>query len=353
MSEDTAQATQNLPEKKKEKSVHSLKGIQKAAAFMLALPEVHIQKIFSELDEMEVVDLSQAMATLGKIKAESVEELFVEFVEKSGSSASLVGTLSSTEVLLGKVFDSNKVASIMEEISGPAGRTMWDKLNNVDEKSLSNYLKNEHPQTIAVVLSKIRPDHAAKIFALFSDELSLEIMNRTIHMEPVGRDILGNIEQTLKSEFIANFSRGDKKDPHERLAEVFNFFDRPTEGRFMERLEKNNKDSAERIRALMFTFNDIVKIDGPGIQTILRIADKTKLALALKGANEEIKELFFNNMSERAAKLLKEDMEGLGMVRLRDVDEAQMEIVTATKGEIDSGKIVVSQGGDDNDQLIG
>lgn len=353
MGADQMTATRGSSEEKEERVVKSLKGIQKAAAFMLALPEAHVQKVFTELDEMEVVDLSQAMATLGKVRAEDVEDIFIEFVEKSGSSASLVGTLSSTEVLLGKVFSQSKVASIMEEISGPAGRTMWDKLNNVDEKSLANYLKNEHPQTIAVVLSKVKPDHAAKIFALFSDDLSLKIMNRTIHMETVGRDILGNIEETLKSEFIANFSRGDKKDPHERLAEVFNFFDRPTESRFMERLEKKNKEAAERIRALMFTFNDIVKIDATGIQTILRIVDKSKLALALKGANEEIKTLFFNNMSERAAKLLKEDMEALGMVRLRDVDEAQMAIVTATKDEIDKGNIVVNQGGDDNDQLIG
>tara|TARA_R110002095_G_scaffold168480_1_gene146203 strand:- start:182 stop:1243 length:1062 start_codon:yes stop_codon:yes gene_type:complete len=353
MSAEKAPVAQKTPVPKPVTKSMSFKGMQKAAAFMLALPEEHVQKIFTELDEMEVVDLSQAMATLGKVRAENIESIFLEFVEKSGSSANLVGTLSSTQSLLGKVFSEGKVASIMEEISGPAGRTMWDKLNNVDEKSLANYLKNEHPQTIAVVLSKIKPDHAAKIFSLFSDDLSLEIMTRTIHMETVGRDILGNIEQTLKSEFIANFSRGDKKDPHERLAEVFNFFDRPTEGRFMEGLEKENKDSAERIRALMFTFNDIVKIDGPGIQTILRIVDKTKLGLALKGANEEIKALFFNNMSERAAKLLKEDMEALGMVRLRDVDEAQMEVVTATKTEIDAGKIVVSQGADDNDQLIG
>ena len=331
----------------------ALKGTNKAAAFMMALPEAHVQKIFTELDEMEVMELSQAMANLGKVKAEQVENLFLEFVDKSGSSASLVGTLSSTESLLGKIFDKDKVAGIMEEIRGPAGRTMWDKLNNVDEKSLAGYLKNEHPQTIAVVLSKIKPDHAAKIFSLFPEELSLEIMNRTIQMDTVGRDVLNNIEQTLKSEFIANFSRGDKKDPHERLAEVFNFFDRPTEGRFMEALEAKNQEAAERVRALMFTFNDLAKMDSTGIQTLMRVADKTKLGLALKGANEEIKDLFFNNMSERAAKLMKEDMEALGMVKLRDVDEAQMIIVSQTKELVDKGEIEIAQGGDDDDQLIG
>ncbi len=332
-------------------NIPTLKGADKAAAFMLALPKDHVQKIFTELDEMEVMELSQAMANLGKVRAENIENLFIEFVERSGSSATLVGTLSSTESLLGKIFDKNKVSNIMEEIRGPAGRTMWDKLNNVDEASLSDYLKNEHPQTIAVVLSKIKPDHAAKIFTMFPDDLSLEIMSRTIEMDTVGREVLNNIEQTLKSEFIANFSRGDKKDPHARLAEVFNFFDRPTEGRFMDALEGVNPEAAERVRALMFTFNDLMKMNSPGMQTLMRIVDKSKLALALKGSNEEIKELFFSNMSERAAKLLKEDMEGLGMVRLRDVDEAQMVVVTQTKKLIDDGEIEIAQG-DDDGQLI-
>lgn len=346
-------SAEQLPTTQTSSKTAKLVGINKAAAFLLAIPEAQLQKVFKELDDMEVMELSQAMANLGKVRAEDVEKLFLEFVDRSGSSATLVGTLSSTESLLARIFDKDKVANIMEEIRGPAGRTMWDKLNNVDEKALAGYLRNEHPQTIAVVLSKIKPDHAAKIFSLFPQELSLEIMNRTISMDTVGREVLHNIEQTLKSEFIANFSRADKKDPHERLAEVFNFFDRPTEGRFMEALEARNKDAAERVRSLMFTFSDLIKLDGAGIQTLMRIADKSKLGLALKGANEEIKELFFSNMSERAAKLLKEDMEALGMVKLRDVDEAQMVIVSQTKDLIDKGEIALSQGGDDSDQLIG
>ena len=329
----------------------ALAGKQKAAAFMLSLPETYAQKIFNDLDEMEVLELSQAMAHLGSIKAESVEAIFIEFMERAGSSASLTGSLSSTEALLLKVFDREKVSEIMEEIRGPAGKTMWDKLNNVDEKALANYLKSEHPQTIAVVLSKIKPEHAARVFTQFQSDLTLEVMRRTINMENVQREVLYNIEETLKSEFIANFARTNQKDPHERLAEVFNFFDRTTEGRFMDGLERINKESAEKIRSLMFTFNDLIKLDTFGIQAILRIVDKTKLALALKGAGEDIKALFFKNMSERAVKLLKDDMEGLGLVRLREVDEAQMDIVAQTKELIDKGEIIVAVGGED-EQLI-
>ena len=335
------------------KALTHLTGLQKAATFLLAIPDVYVQKIFAELDEMEVMELTQTMANLGKVQARDVENIFVEFVERSGSTATLIGSMSSTEMLLSKVYSADKVAQIMEEIRGPAGRTMWDKLNNVDEKALAGFLRNEHPQTIAVVLSKIRPEHAAKVFALFPEELTLEIMKRTLSMENVGRDVLNNIERTLKSEFIANFARQDKKNPHERLAEVFNFFDRPTEGRFMDALERQDQEAAEKIRSLMFTFPDLIKLDSTGIQTIMRIVDKSKLALALKGANDEIKDLFFSNMSERAAKLLREDMEALGMVKLRDVDEAQMIIVSQTKDLVDKGEIEILQGGDDNDQLIG
>lgn len=327
-------------------------GKKKAAAFLMALPEAQVQAIMKELDDMEVLELSQTMATLGKVRASDVEEIFVEFIDKAGSPASLTGSLSTTEALLSKIYDRDKVAEIMEEIRGPAGKTMWDKLNNVDEKSLVGYLKHEHPQTIAVILSRIKPEHAAKVFTLFPRDLALDVMNRSIRMQNVQRDVLLNIEDTLRSEFIANFARSSQKDPHERLAEVFNFFDRQTEQNMMDALEKENKESAEKIRSLMFTFIDLIKLDAPGIQTILKVVDKSKLALALKGANEEIKDLFFSNMSERATKLLKEDMESLGMVRLKDVDEAQMEIVTITKDLIDKGEIVVMQGGED-EQLIG
>ncbi len=349
----TAEQSVPVPTPEAAPPVINLTGLQKAATFLLAIPDAHVQRIFKELDEIEIMELTQAMASLGKVRANDVENIFLEFVDKSGSSANLVGSMTSTESLLMKVFDSDKVSQIMEEIRGPAGRTMWDKLNNVDEKALAGFLKNEHPQTIAVVLSKVKPEHAAKVFALFPEELAMDIMNRTINMENVGRDVLNNIEKTLKSEFIANFARADKKDPHERLAEVFNFFDRPTEGRLMEALERQNEEAAEKVRSLMFTFPDLVKLDSTGIQTLLRVADKTKLGLALKGANDEIKDLFFNNMSERAAKLLREDMEALGMVKLRDVDEAQMVIVSQTKDLVDKGEIEISQGGDDSDQLIG
>jgi flagellar motor switch protein FliG len=329
-----------------------LSGRHKAAILMLAIPDDYVAKIFGKLDEIEVLELSQLMANLGSVSAERVEQVFIEFVEKTGSSAMVTGSLSTTEMLLSKVFSADKVAQIMEELRGPAGRTMWDKLNNVDEKSLASYLRNEHPQTAAVILSRLKPDHVAKVLTLLTDEFALNIMTRILRMENVQRDVLQNIEDTLRSEFIANFARTSQKDAHEKLAEVFNFFDRTTETRFMDQLERLNRESAEKIRSLMFTFVDMIKLDSAGVQTLLRVVDKTRLALALKGANENIKTLFLNNMSERAAKLLREDMEGMGMVRLRDVEEAQMDVVNQAKMLADKGEIIIHLAESEDEQLI-
>jgi flagellar motor switch protein FliG len=150
---------------------------------------------------------------------------------------------------------------------------------------------------------------------------------------------------------MTNLARTARRDSHEMMAEIFNALDRNTENRFMTLLEERNRDSAERIKALMFTFEDLQKLDPSGIQTLLRNVDKDKLGTALKGSSEQIKEMFFSNMSERAAKILREDMNAMGPVRLRDVDEAQMEMVNLAKDLAAKGEIVISEGGAD-DELI-
>ncbi len=318
------------------------KGLDKAAILLLSLPENYVKKIFDKLDQFEILELSQRMATLGMIPAQVIEDLYVELANSIGSAGSLIGSYENTEKLLGKFFDTDRVKDIMAEIRGPAGRTMWEKLENVSESVLASYIKNEYPQTAAVILSKIKPEHAAKVFALLPEQTAMDIMTRMIKMENIQRHILDDVEQTLKTEFMTNLAKTSQKDPHHLIAEIFNSFDRATEGRFMHALETTNTEAAERVKALMFTFDDLVKLDNPGIQTVIRVADKTRLALALKGSSESIRELFFRNMSERAAKLMREDMQGMGMVRLKDVDEAQMEVVVQAKELINKGEILVA-----------
>lgn len=328
-----------------------LTGQQKAAILMLSMDEDRSSTIFSMMDDEEIKELSVTMASLGKVNSNVIEELINEFNEKISDTGNLVGTYESTERLLGKALGKDRVSAIMEEIRGPAGRTMWDKLGNVNEHVLANYLKNEYPQTIAVILSKIKADHAAKVIALFPENFAMEIVMRMLRMDSVQKEVLDSLEKTLRKEFMSSLSKSTRRDAHEFIADIFNSLDRNTETRFMEALEERNRESAERVKSLMFTFEDLTRIDSQGIQILLRNIDKDKLAVALKGSSDTLKDLFFNNMSTRAGKIVKEDMDAMGAVRMREVEEAQQYIVAAAKDLAASGEIVVAEG-NDSDELV-
>ena len=317
----------------------ALKGAQKAATFMLAIGEDHASRLFAKMHEDEIRDISQAMATLGSVPAAAVEELCREFAENLGQSGNLVGSWETTERMLLKTLPRERVAQIMEEIRGPAGRTMWDKLGNVNEAVLANYLKNEYPQTVAVVLTKVKADHAARVLSLLPEGFSMEVIMRMLRMETVQKEALDGVERTLKAEFMSNLARAQRRDAHEMMAEIFNNLDRQSETRILAALEERNRDAAERIRGLMFTFDDLSRMDGTGIQVLMRAVPKEQLTLALKGASESLRDLFIKNMSERAAKMLKDDLANLGPVKLRDVDDAQAAIVLLAKDMAAQGQI--------------
>ncbi len=329
----------------------TMSGPEKAALLMMSVGEENASRLFSIMDDDEIKELSQAMANLGTVSSQMVERLLVEFADQISSTGSLVGNFDNTERLLAKVLDRDRVAGIMDEIRGPAGRTMWEKLTNVNETVLANYLKNEYPQTVAVVLSKIKSEHAAKVLGLLPEPFAMEVIMRMLRMESVQKEVLDDVERTLRNEFMSNLARTNRRDAHEMMADIFNFLERSTEAKFLSSLEERNKDSAERIKALMFTFEDLGKLDPGGVQTLLRNAEKDKIAIALKGSSEELRNLFFSNMSERAAKIMREDMGAMGPIRLRDVDEAQMYIVQIAKDLAANGEIIIAEGKGD-DELV-
>ena len=327
----------------------SLSGPQKAAILMMSLGPEQSALLLGRMEDDELKELSQTMANLGTVDSKVVERLFVDFADAISNTGSLVGSHATTERLLLKGLDKERVALIMEEIRGPAGRTMWDKLGNVHEQVLANYLKNEYPQTVAVVLSKIKSDHSSRVLSLLPEGFAMEVVMRMLHMESVQKDVLESIEKTLRNEFMSNLAKTARVDSHEMMAEIFNNLDRNTEARFLTALEERNRESAEKIKALMFTFEDLIRLDASGAQVLLRQVEKEKLALALKGGSEGVKELFFANMSGRAAKMLKEDMDALGPVRLKDVEDAQAEVVRLTKELSSSGQITISEGGEEGE----
>ncbi len=325
----------------------ALSGAQRAATLMLALGEEHCGQLFSMMHEDEIKEISSAMATLGAVRADVVERLCMEFADGLGGAGNFVGSFENTERLLLKGMPRERVAQIMEEIRGPAGRTMWDKLGNVNEALLANYLKNEYPQTVAVVLSKIKPDHAARVLAILPDSFAMEVVMRMLRMETVQKDVLEGVERTLRSEFMSNLARTSRRDAHEMMAEIFNNLDRQSEARFVAGLEERNREAADQIKSLMFTFDDLARLGGTAVQTVLRSVQKDKLPLALKGASEGLRELFFKNLSERAGRMLREEIAALGPVKLRDVDEAQAHIVTVAKELAGQGQIEIGESKDE------
>ncbi len=330
----------------------SLTGPEKAAILVLSLGEEQSALIFSHMDDDEILELSQIISSLGKIGPNVVERLLMDFVEQMSATNAIVGSQDSTERLLQKAgLGGDRIDMIMEEIRGPAGRTMWEKLGNVNEEILANFLQKEYPQTVAVVLSKVTTDHAARVLAILPDGFALEVINRMLKMETVQKEILEEVEKTLRKEFMSNLARTQRRDSHELIAEIFNNMERATENRFMEELEKVTPDAAEKIRSLMFTFEDLLKLDQASIQTVIRAVDKEKLPLALKGASESLKDLFFGNMSERAAKIMKEDMGAMGPVKLKDVEESQQYVVTVTKDLEGRGEVVIATTGQEEEMV--
>jgi flagellar motor switch protein FliG len=324
-------------------SGRKLSGPERAAVLMLALGEQHGAKIWTLLDDDELRQLSIIMSTLGTVEAPAVENLLLEFVSRMSASGALMGNYDATERLLQQYLPPERVGGIMDEIRGPAGRNMWEKLSHVQEDVLANYLKNEYPQTVAVVLSKLRAEHAARVLAILPGEFSLDVVNRMLRMEAVQKEVIERVEQTLRTEFMSSLSQTRRRDAHELMAEIFNSFDRQTETRFMTALEEDNREAAERIKNLMFTFDDLVKLDAGSAQTLMRHVDKDKLAIALKGATEPVRAFFLGNMSTRAAKMLTDDMGAMGPVRLRDVDDAQSQLVNLAKDLAAKGEIMISK----------
>lgn len=328
-----------------------LAGPERAAVLLLALGDEYGKALWDKLDDIEIKQISIAMSRIGPVSPEMLEQLFVDFVTKLSARGALLGNFDSTERLLGSFLPNDRVNGIMEEIRGPAGRNMWEKLSNVQENVLANYLKNEYPQTVALVLSKINSDHAARVLGNLPEEFALEVVNRMLRMEAVQKDVLEKVEQTLRVEFMSNLSHTTRRDSHELMADIFNNFDRQTEARFITALEDENRESAERIKNLMFTFDDLSKLDAASVQTLLRSVEKDQLATALKGANESVREFFFSNMSQRAAKMMQDDMDSMGAVRLRDVDEAQGAMVNVAKDLAAKGDITIAKNNTD-DELI-
>lgn len=330
------------------KDLAKLTGVQRVAIVLLSMSEENATRIFALMSEEEITEISHAMSHLGTVTPDVIEAVMGQLSGDLAGDSMFLGNLHTTERLLEKILDKDKVQSLMDEIRGPQGRNTWEKLTNVPEEQLALYLREEHPQTVSLVLSKIAPEHAAKVLGNLPDGFAFEVISRILNIGNVKKEVLERVERILRAEFISSVGKTQKTDMFTTLAEIFNNFDRNSESKFMSMLENHLPDAATKIKDKMFTFLDLTKIDIKGIQRLLRDVEKSKLTLALKGAPEELKELIFSSMSQRAAKIIQEDLMALGKVRVKDVDNARAEVVTVAKALIESGEIDVAMDSTDD-----
>ncbi|SFG76591.1 flagellar motor switch protein FliG [Methylobacterium gossipiicola] len=326
-----------------EQNYSSMGGLQRAAALLLLLGETEGAPIWQMLEEEEVKKVSQAMVQLGSLEADTVEKLMIDFVARLSAGGGLSSNFERTEALLLKIFPQNQVSSIMAEIKGASGKRVWASLTQIDPEILASFLRNEYPQTVAVVLSRVRSDYAAKVLTILPEDFSIDVLNRMLCMETVQKEALRHIEETLRVEFVSTIAQTTRRDAHELMADVFNAFDRQTEGRFLAALDQANRGSAKKIRQLMFTFEDLLKLDPGSVQTLLRKTDTETLCKALKGANDRVRAFFLANMSTRAAKNITDEMSGLGPIRLKDVDESQSKMTELAKELAEKGEIMIAK----------
>lgn len=310
----------------------------KVAIFLRSLSKKEVDLIFSKLRPEEIKAISQRMAILNSIETVDIEHLYLEFID------SIERLRDKSEILDDTERSSNRLSSFMENKNNLSHKelkenSLSETLKNITPLTLAQFLKNEQPQTIALILSRINPEKAALVFVEFPEKLAIDVMHRMLTMGKIQQDVLIEVENSLKAEFKDILSPEIVQDVYSHMADIFNAFKPNTEAKFMQELESKNNDAAQRIKDLILTIEDLKYIEEPGIKLILRHIDKEKLVIALKGASDSLKEVFFHTMSERAAKLLNDEIISLGMIKIRTISEAQQEIVGQTREFIKKGEI--------------
>jgi flagellar motor switch protein FliG len=329
-----------------------LSGPQRVAALLMMLPEEDGKAIWSELSDDEIKRVCLAMGELGTVRSEAVIQVAEEFIDACAATPPLLGNLDRVGEMLAKVFPAERAASIMADVKGvDARRQVWRKLGEVPAPALAAFLRDEYPQTIAVVVARLGTEQGGRILALLPDEVAVDVIERVLKLGTAKPEALAAIEDMLFRRFVESGVPKPPPDGFEIMAERFDAFDRPTEARFFAALERQDKDLAQRIRDKMLTFDDLLKLDSAGIQTLMRVIDKDVLARALKGGKDEARAFFLANMSTRAGKNLQDDMEVLGQLRAREVDEAQGKIVILAKQLAGRGEIRIAKGRADEDLL--
>ncbi len=322
--------------------------LDKAAIILMTLDQTRVQQIFGRLDDDEIRRVSRAMTTLGPTDGDVVAQTVSEFQAAIGRAGNLIGSAHNTERMLRQVLPPQKAAEIMQEISGGAGH-VWEKLTQVTPDVLAGYLGNESPQTAAVVLAKLPAQYAARVLPLLPD--AVDIALRIVRTNAVQNTVLGDIEETLRREFVGDGSVPRDKDSSRILAELLNHSDRAMVQRVMTTIAEQDTEAATKVRRLMFGFEDLLRIDPTTFGALIAECPAEKLPIALATADAALRDVFLSRMSERAANMLREEMETMPTPRRRLIDEAQAEIVALAKRLAEAGRIFILDATEVGDSL--
>ena len=324
-------------------------GKEKAAILLISLGPDKSAKVFKHLPEEDIEELTLEIANMRKISPEEKEKVLEEFYQICLAQEYISeGGINYAKEILEKALGSQKAFDIVNKLTASLQVRPFDFVRKADANQLLNFIQNEHPQTISLILSYLTPQQAGQILSALPQTKQCEVAQRIATMDRTSPEIIKEVEEVLERKLSSMFTQDyTLAGGIQSIVDILNSVDRGTEKFIIETLEIKDIELAEEIKKRMFVFEDIVTLDSTSIQRFIREVDNNELAIALKGATEEVKEIIYNNMSKRMAEMIKEDMEFMGPVRLRDVEEAQQKIVNIIRKLEEAGEIIISRGGGD------
>jgi flagellar motor switch protein FliG len=330
----------------------SEEGLKRAAAIMIALGEEITAPVLAHLDEDEVAELSKEIATTRVVSPEKMDEYIEDFYNMMLAKKFIAkGGLEYAKSVLVKSLGPERARKIIDRLTKMLEQSSgFDFLAKIDPKQLAKFIQTEHPQTIALILAHLDPSQAAESLAQLPEDMKADITLRISNLQDISPSVVKTLARVLEERFESLSSYNVEVGGVKSVAEIFNRMDRTTSKNTLEKLEKESPELVAAIRDMMFVFEDIKALNDVALQEILKKADKKALTMALKGTDEEMQERFFRNMSKRAVETMKEEMEYMGPVKLKEVEKAQHEIVSIVRELEEEG--IVSIGGGDEEQYV-
>ncbi len=342
------------PHEKLPASASELDGVTKAAILLLAIGHEKAGSVLKQLTPLAVEEVTRELASLGRVPQELQADVVQEFYNINVASAyANEGSLDYARQLLMSSLDAKSAERMLGQIQTQVQKTPFAFLQRAESENLMTFIQDEHPQTIALIVCHLPHHKAAEILVGLPMQKQIEVIKRVANMEQTNPEVIREVERGLESRLSSMLVQSmEKAGGVPTVAEILNLADRATEKSIMEGLEAEDPDLVEQIRRLMFVFEDVLKVNDKGIQAVLKEVDNSELSLALKTASQELQTKIFKNMSERAAALIKEDMEYMGPVRVSDVETAQQRIVDIVRRLEEAGEVIIEGRGGDTEQLV-